>query len=84
MPCTLVDTVLMYIHHCENGFEAKQRAYIPAAQVGLQAAVLQCCHYGLATAQGTTHKQKRYKEKSGLELERNIYIDRLYSYIYKN
>ena len=46
----------------ENDFEAKQSVhiYIPAAAhqaAGLQAAVLQCCYYGLATAQGTGHKR---------------------------
>jgi hypothetical protein len=46
----------------ENDFEAKQSVhiYVPAAHqlaAGLQAAVLQCCYYGLATAQGTGHKR---------------------------
>ena len=48
----------------ENDFEAKQSVpiYIPAAAhqaAGLQAAVLQCCYYGLATAQGTGDTKAR-------------------------
>ena len=54
----------------ENDFEAKQSVhiYIPAAAhqaAGLQAAVLQCCYYGLATAQGTGDTKARWVQ-SGL------------------